>query len=115
MDSNPLSLTDFKKPTPVRVKLHFERIVQFFGTFFFVEMQIVKICIRIYMSNGESNDVHIMQELDIEIFYLTVKTYKGVHCSVMEHSMTSLGSQNPIKKNKAKLSSFLQFENEMAS
>ena len=36
-------------------------------------------------------------------------------CSVIEHGMTSLSLQTAIKKNKAKLSSFVQFGNEMKS
>ena len=36
-------------------------------------------------------------------------------CSVMENGMTSLSFQTAIQKNEAKLSSFVQFENEMAS
>ena len=36
-------------------------------------------------------------------------------CSVIEHGMTSLSFQTAIQKNEAKLSSFVQFENEMAS
>ena len=36
-------------------------------------------------------------------------------CSVIEHSMTSLSFQTAIQKNKVKLNSFMQFENEMAS
>ena len=38
-----------------------------------------------------------------------------MHCSVIEHSMTSLNFQTAIEKSEAKLSSFVQFENEMAS
>ena len=38
-----------------------------------------------------------------------------MHCSVIEHGMTSLNFQTTIQKNEAKLSSFVQFENEMAS
>ena len=38
-----------------------------------------------------------------------------MHCSVMEHSMTLLSFQAAVQKNEAKLSSFVQFENEMAS
>ena len=38
-----------------------------------------------------------------------------MHCSGIEHGMTSLGFQTAAQKNKAKLSSFLQFENEIAS
>ena len=34
---------------------------------------------------------------------------------VIEHGMTSLRFQTAIQKNEAKLSSFLQFENEVAS
>ena len=36
-------------------------------------------------------------------------------CSVIEHGMTSLSFPTTIQKNEAKLSSFLQFENESAS
>ena len=35
--------------------------------------------------------------------------------SVIEHGMTSLSFQTAIPKNKAKLSSFVQFENEIVS
>ena len=35
-----------------------------------------------------------------------------MHCSVMEHGMTSLNFQTAVQKNKGKLSSFAQFENE---
>ena len=38
-----------------------------------------------------------------------------MHCSVIDHGMTSLSSQTAIQKNEAKLSSFVQFENQMAS
>ena len=38
-----------------------------------------------------------------------------MHCSVIKHSMTSLSSQTAVQKNEPKLSSFVQFENEMAS
>ena len=38
-----------------------------------------------------------------------------MHCSVIEHSMTSLSFQTAVQKNEVKLSSFVQFENEMAS
>ena len=38
-----------------------------------------------------------------------------MHCSVTEHSMTPLNFQTAIQKNKAELSSFEQFENEMVS
>ena len=38
-----------------------------------------------------------------------------MHCSVIEHGMTSLSFQTAVRKNEAKLSSFVQFENEMAS
>ena len=38
-----------------------------------------------------------------------------MHCSVIEHGMTSLSCQTAVQKNEAKLSSFVQFENEMAS
>ena len=36
-------------------------------------------------------------------------------CSVIEHGMTLLSFQTALQKNKAKLSSFVQFEIEMAS
>ena len=38
-----------------------------------------------------------------------------MHCSVIEHGMTSLCFQTVVQKNEAKLSSFVQFENEMTS
>ena len=38
-----------------------------------------------------------------------------MHCSVTEHGMTSLSFQTAVQKNELKLSSFVQFENEMAS
>ena len=38
-----------------------------------------------------------------------------MHCLIIEHGMTSLSFQTAVQKNKAKLSSFVQFENEMAS
>ena len=38
-----------------------------------------------------------------------------MHCSVIEHIMTSLSFQIVVQKDEAKLSSFVQFENEMAS
>ena len=38
-----------------------------------------------------------------------------MHCSVIEHRMTSLTFQTAVQKNEAKMSSFVQFENEMAS
>ena len=38
-----------------------------------------------------------------------------MHCSVIEHGMTSLSFQTAVHKNEAKLSSFVQFGNEMAS
>ena len=38
-----------------------------------------------------------------------------MHCLVIEHGKTSLSFQSAIQKNEAKLSSFVQFENEMAS
>ena len=38
-----------------------------------------------------------------------------MHCSVIEHGMTSLSYQTAVQKNEAKPSSFVQFENEMAS
>ena len=37
-----------------------------------------------------------------------------MHRSVIEHGMTSLSFQTAVRKNEAKLSSFGQFENEMA-
>ena len=36
-----------------------------------------------------------------------------MHCSVLEHGMTSLSLQTAVQKNEAKLSSFVQFENEV--
>ena len=36
-----------------------------------------------------------------------------MHCSVIEHGMTSVSFQTAVQKNEAKLSSFLQFGNEM--
>ena len=36
-----------------------------------------------------------------------------MHCSVIEHVMTSLSLQTAVQKNEVKLSSFEQFENEM--
>ena len=36
-------------------------------------------------------------------------------CSVIEHRMTSLSFQTTIQATEGKLSSFVQFENEMAS
>ena len=44
-----------------------------------------------------------------------VNALEGVHCSVIEHSMTSLSFQTAVQKNEAKLSSVVHFENEMAS
>ena len=38
-----------------------------------------------------------------------------MHCSVIEHGMTSLSFQTAIQKDEAKLSSFVQFGNETAS
>ena len=38
-----------------------------------------------------------------------------MHCSVIEHDMTSLSFQTALQKNEAKLSSFVEFGNEMAS
>ena len=38
-----------------------------------------------------------------------------MHYSVIEHGMTSLSCETAIQKNEAKLSSFVQFENEMKS
>ena len=37
-----------------------------------------------------------------------------MHCSVIEHGMTSLNFQAAVQNNEAKLSSFVQFEIEMA-
>ena len=38
-----------------------------------------------------------------------------MHCPVLEHGMTSLSFQTAVWKNDVKQSSFVQFENEMAS
>ena len=38
-----------------------------------------------------------------------------MHCSGIVHGMTSLSFQTAAQKNEAKLSSLVQFENEMAS
>ena len=38
-----------------------------------------------------------------------------MHCSVIEHGMTSLSFQTAVQKNEARLSSFLETGNEMAS
>ena len=38
-----------------------------------------------------------------------------MYCSVIEHGMTSLSFQTTVQENEANLSSFVQFENEMAS
>ena len=38
-----------------------------------------------------------------------------MHCSVIEHGMTSLSFQTAVQKNEVKLSSFVPFENEMTS
>ena len=38
-----------------------------------------------------------------------------MHCSVIEHGMMSQSFQTAVQKNEAKLSLFVQFENEMAS
>ena len=38
-----------------------------------------------------------------------------MHCPVIEHGITSLSFQTAVKKNEAKLSYFVQFENEMVS
>ena len=38
-----------------------------------------------------------------------------MHCSVIEHGVTSLIFQTAVQKNEVKLSSFVQFENEMES
>ena len=44
-----------------------------------------------------------------------LKHRKTCIVQVIEHSMTSLSFQTAIQKNKAKLSSFVQFEKEMVS
>ena len=38
-----------------------------------------------------------------------------MHCSVIVHGMTSPSFQTVVQKNEVKLSSFVQFENEMVS
>ena len=38
-----------------------------------------------------------------------------MRCSVIEHGMTSMSFQTAVQKNEGKMSSFAQFENEMAS
>ena len=38
-----------------------------------------------------------------------------MHCSVIKHAMTSLSFQTAVQRNEVKLSSFVQFENEIAS
>ena len=38
-----------------------------------------------------------------------------MHCSIIEHGIRSMSFQTAVKKDKVKLSSFVQFENEMAS
>ena len=38
-----------------------------------------------------------------------------MYCSVIEYSMTSLNFQTAVQKNEAKLNSFVQSENEVAS
>ena len=38
-----------------------------------------------------------------------------MHCSVIEHGMTSLSFQTAVQKNETKLSSFVQFGKEMVS
>ena len=38
-----------------------------------------------------------------------------MHCSVIEHGMTPLSLQTAVQKNEAKLTYFVQFENEMTS
>ena len=38
-----------------------------------------------------------------------------MHCSVIVHGMMSLSFQTAVQKNEAKLSTFVQFGNEMAS
>ena len=38
-----------------------------------------------------------------------------MHCSVIEHAMTSLSFRTAVQKKEAKLSYFVRFENEMAS
>ena len=46
---------------------------------------------------------------------IIIKQLKRVHCSVIEYGMTSLSSQTAIQKNEAKLSSYVPFENDIAS
>ena len=38
------------------------------------------------------------------VYYETVKTQEGVHCSVIEHGKMSLSFQTAVQKNEAKLS-----------
>ena len=38
-----------------------------------------------------------------------------MHCSVIEQCMTSLSFQTAVQRNESKLSSFVEFENDMAS
>ena len=38
-----------------------------------------------------------------------------MHCSVIDRGVTSLSFQTAVQKNEAELSSFVQFENELAS
>ena len=47
------------------------------------------------------------------IQYNTIK--EGVLCSVIEHDVMSLSFQTSIQKNEEKLTSYVQFENEMTS
>ena len=44
-----------------------------------------------------------------------IKTWEGVHCSTIEHGITLLSVQTAIQKKEAKLASFEQSENRMAS
>ena len=44
-----------------------------------------------------------------------LKHRKACISSVIEHGMMSLSFQTAVQKNEAKLSSFMQFENEMES
>ena len=60
------------------------------------------------------SDGHLAR-VDLSMYYQTVKTKEGVHCSVIEHGMSSLNFQTPVRNNEAKLNSFVQFENEMVS
>ena len=46
---------------------------------------------------------------------LFIKQLKHRKACIVQHGMTSLSFQTAVQKNEAKLSSFVQFENEMAS